>query len=102
MKILPDPLVLLVPILASECLPPSLISRAGEEISDTYCSTFTAKARDARADALRKYNFECACPACAEDWPTLPALSHKLTGLPADLYCKGVAQEDAREGRKKG
>ena len=52
----------------------------GEEITDTYCPTFASAPVGKRREALKKYNFECGCEACAERWPTLAHLPQKLTG----------------------
>ena len=55
-------------------------------MSDTYSQIFAAEDKAARAKALEKYNFTCACAACSEDWQKLPKLRSKLSGMPAGNY----------------
>lgn len=60
--------------------------KAGEEITDTYCPTFAAIPKSERGVSLSKYNFECNCVPCQEDWPTLDQLPRKFHGLPQECY----------------
>lgn len=53
----------------------------GGEILDNYAQTFDASPKEARLKYLEKYNFQCQCQACRENWPTLEGLSRKLTSL---------------------
>ena len=39
-----------------------------------------------RAQSLKKYNFDCNCLPCHENWPTLEELPRKFHGLPNECY----------------
>jgi hypothetical protein len=60
--------------------------RKGEEITDTYCQPFAVCDRAARHEALRKYDFVCACVACREEWPGIARMPSKLIGQAADRW----------------
>ena len=49
----------------------------GEEISECYGQMYYTKNTDTRRDALRRhYKFECQCPACLYNYPTIKELHY--------------------------
>ena len=56
----------------------------GEEISECYGQMYYTKDADSRREALRRhYKFECQCPACLYNYPTIKEL----------LYASGKTKE---------
>ena len=58
----------------------------GAEISDVYCKPFSIGDLEDRHKYLAKYNFECGCGACRENWPVLECLPGGLDALEARSY----------------
>ena len=58
----------------------------GKEICDVYCKPFTVGSLEDRRKYLQKYNFQCQCCACVQDWPDMQCLDSSLDGLPVKQY----------------
>jgi len=71
----------------------------GKEISDLYCKPFASAQLPERQRYLQKYNFQCGCPACANNWPDLAGLPSSFDGLPMKLYCQPPNKVDAQTKR---
>lgn len=71
----------------------------GKEINDLYCKPFASAPLPDRQRYLQKYNFQCACTACTNNWPDMAGLPSSLEGLPAKLYCQPANKIDAQAKR---
>ncbi len=62
--------------------------RKGEEILDVYSGVFSKSPPEDRQVVHARYNFECACVACREDWPMAVdgAIERRITGLKPTAY----------------
>ena len=58
----------------------------GAEICDVYCKPFSVGDLEDRQKYLAKYNFQCGCSACGENWPVLECLPGSLDSMEAKRY----------------
>ena len=58
----------------------------GAEICDVYCKPFSVGDLEDRHKYLAKYNFECRCSACGENWPVMECLPGSLDSLEVKRY----------------
>ena len=58
----------------------------GKEICDLYCKPFSVGSLEDRRKYLAKYNFQCECGACVQNWPDLQCLPSGLQDLPVRQY----------------
>ncbi len=62
--------------------------KAGEEITTLYCASSLYMPRPARQKMLKKkYQFDCRCVACVEDWPTMDVLSFRAGAGLEEFNC---------------
>jgi len=51
--------------------------KKGEEVLDVYSPTFFMADRLTRREVTTRYNFDCMCAACAENWPAENKMGNK-------------------------
>jgi len=71
----------------------------GKEINDLYCKPFASAPIQDRHRYLQKYNFQCGCPACKNNWPDMGGLPSSYEGLPVKMYCQPPNKVDAQAKR---
>lgn len=76
----------------------------GEEVSDCYGFHYTGLAREERRKRIAKwFNFQCCCPACSGQFPTMAGLTDRLGQKNLDLL-KELLQKfqwSLKEGKTK-
>jgi len=56
--------------------------KKGDQLYDSYSPTFFMVPRAQRTEVTERYNFNCGCEACVENWPSQEKMSDSFKPLP--------------------